>query len=330
MEQKKQNKLTTANQYERIIWLHNKMKTDRIDYDEYHWKFDKSRRTFNRDIESLKYKFTAPVKCKNGEYFYSEKAFSLPTILLSEKELYGLAISSYVVEAYKDSPLYQSLKKIMSRLSNLLSDDVNYVYLDNNNIKTDKIRDFNWENIIKITRAINNNKVVEMKYSSFNSGKTEVRKVDPIYLYNWRGEFYFVGWCHNRKAFRDFFIGRIKDFKITSEKAKTHNFNPDKYFSDKLWGIIKGGEEVNVKFKVKKKIKPWVSERFGDRVKFLEGNKIWVTFSVDVIINKDFIKWILGWGDDIMVLEPVSVQKRVIEYCTGILGLYKGVLNDDV
>jgi len=309
-------------EYERIIWLHNQIKSNRFNREEYFHKFGRVQRTLNRDICKLRDYLNAPVKSKNGYYFYSDKTYELPTLLLSEKEMFGLLVSISIIETYKDTPMYTSLYKIFERMKSLLSNDIKYLYLDINNGNS-KTRNFNWDFLEQIIKAIFERCPIEIKYHSFSKNKITTRILEPYHVYNYKGEFYMVAYCPVNKEFRDFFIGRIRSLTLINKKFCPRKFLINKYFSDKQWGIIKGGKTVKVVFKITKKKEPWIKERYGYRLKKIRSKDKWSTYELMVIINDELINWIIGYGNNLIILEPKNLIDEIKNTCWKVLGNYR-------
>jgi len=309
-------------EYERILWLHNRFKNNSFSKEEYFHTFGRHSRTFSRDVQKLKNYLGAPLVCKNRKYVYTDKTFELPALLLNEKELFGLLVATAVIEMYKDTPLYTSLTKIFDRLSGLLCSDVKYLYIDVNKGNS-KLREFNWEFLQQIIKAVYEHHQLEIQYHSFNRNKITKRIVEPYHVYNYRGEFYMVAYCQERKCFRDFFIGRIKELRDTNIAFKPRRFLLDEYFSDKQWGIIKGGKVEKVIFKVRKEKEPWIVERYGERLKKLKEEKNWTTYQIETEVTDEFVNWILGYKDEFVVLKPTKVKKEILEYCQEIIENYR-------
>jgi predicted DNA-binding transcriptional regulator YafY len=68
-----------------------------------------------------------------------------------------------------------------------------------------------------ILKAISQGESMEMAYTSL-MGKTSVRKVEPLHLKNWNGQWYLAAWCHTRREIRLFLLSRIDSLDLTGEK----------------------------------------------------------------------------------------------------------------
>jgi len=313
--------MNTCSEYNRIIWLHNNFKNNSFHIDDYFHKFGVRKRTFQRDIWKMRNYLDAPLVSKDGKYFYTEATFELPALLLSERELFGLLVASSIVSKYKSTVMHASLVKILDRLAGLLSTDIKYFYLDTNRCNQ-RIRDFNWEFLQEIIKAIYTKKTLEITYHSFNKNKTTKRRVDPYHVYNYKGDFYMAAFCHKHKEFRDFLIGRIKKMNCLNGRYESRGFNLDKYFSDKQWGIIKGGKLTNVSFKARKHIVPWILEKYSDIVMMKRETKLWSYFEMRINVTDEFVNWVFGYGKDMVILTPDTLMRKLKKKCREVEGIY--------
>ena len=81
--------------------------------------------------------------------------------------------------------------------------------------------------LAKVDTAIYRRKRIEFEYFTMQTGETALRKVDPYELLFEGGQFYLVGWSHEREAIRVFRLSRIRGKVAYATKAE-HDFQrPD-------------------------------------------------------------------------------------------------------
>ncbi|MBA3406731.1 MAG: WYL domain-containing protein, partial [Solirubrobacterales bacterium] len=73
--------------------------------------------------------------------------------------------------------------------------------------------------LAKVDTAIYRRKRIEFEYFTMQSGETALRKVDPYELLFEGGQFYLVGWSHERDAIRVFRLSRIRGKVAYATKA---------------------------------------------------------------------------------------------------------------
>ena len=83
--------------------------------------------------------------------------------------------------------------------------------------------------LAKVDTAIYRRKRIEFEYFTMQTGETAARKVDPYELLFEGGQFYLVGWSHERGAIRVFRLSRIRGKVAYATKAE-HDFQrPDDF-----------------------------------------------------------------------------------------------------
>src|SRR4029450_10295249 len=112
--------------------------------------------------------------------------------------------------------------------------------------------------LAKIDTAIYRRKRIEFEYYTMQSDKTKARVVDPYHLLFEGGQFYLVGYSHERDAVRVFRLSRIRGKVAYATKAE-HDFQrPDDFdprgFANRIpWQL---GDEIGT-------AEIWVSERIA-------------------------------------------------------------------
>ena len=107
--------------------------------------------------------------------------------------------------------------------------------------------------LAKVDTAIYRRKRIEFEYFTIQSGETAVRKVDPYELLFEGGQFYLVGWSHEREAIRVFRLSRIRGKVAYATKAehdfqRPDGFDPRDYANRIPWqlGEPVGTAEIHV------------------------------------------------------------------------------------
>ena len=107
--------------------------------------------------------------------------------------------------------------------------------------------------LAKVDTAIYRRKRIEFEYFTIQTGETAVRKVDPYELLFEGGQFYLVGWSHERGAIRVFRLSRIRGKVAYATKAehdfqRPDGFDPRDYANRIPWqlGDPVGTAEIHV------------------------------------------------------------------------------------
>lgn len=129
-----------------------------------------------------------------------------------------------------------------------------------------------------------------------------------------RNRWYLVGWDRQAKGIRSFGLDRMSELQFTGE-----NFSRDirKDFREQKEQIIgmtihqkKPVEQVILRFTAKEA--PYVkASPLHSTQKVLHETKTYVDFSLEVKLNYELEREILGYGEEVEVLEPEYLRKNI-------------------
>ena len=159
------------------------------------------------------------------------------------------------------------------------------------------------QGLAALSQAIVERREVDVDYFTSGRNQTEARRVQPHELFSHRGQWYLQGHCQSRGDVRLFRLDRIRSLQLTDVK-----FNPPlEAKSQEMPGLTGTAEDVRVRFNAA--AAPYVAERFGSEVTWLEGGGLEVRVSGD---NERWLtQWVLSFGGDAWVHEPEWARKAV-------------------
>ncbi len=186
-----------------------------------------SRRQASRDIEYLRDSMCAPIEysSKRYGYYYTDTAFVLPGLMVTESEKQAL---TYLADQYRESKssLASNLADLFSRLAGQQSNNVMTGYdVHRFPIHEKEIAQYN---ILK--KAIHDLKKVEMVYINYGNNKTS-RLFCPYKIFTKNNSNYIVGYCELRDEIRIFRLSRIREIRVTDA-----DFQITPGFDDTLYG----------------------------------------------------------------------------------------------
>lgn len=318
--------MNTAKEFERILWIHKQLKASGCNKADYFFKFGNKERTFLRDIEKLRTYFNAPIEFDrtSNMYCYTNNTFELPVMLLNERELFGLLVSVGMLEQYRNTPLQSIFEKVTDKLASSLDVNIKYFYPKINSINKTS-RNFDWDIMFEICKAIVEQKTISVKYSSFSSMTTADRKIDPYSVYILNNEFYLVGFCHKNSQFRDFALSRISEINILESSFPKRAFDITKYANNQQWGVLKGGDLCRVRFRVTRAQQQWVHERYKNLLTIVSKDENWVTYEVNIEVTRDFVNWVISLGEEIVIESPDFLVQQIVAHCKKIIQKYNDI-----
>jgi proteasome accessory factor C len=173
------------------------------------------------------------------------------------------------------------------------------------------------QRLSKIETAISRRKTVEFTYYTMERDETTKRKVDPFHLVFRGGQFYLIGYAHEREAVRVFRLSRIQGKVGYASKAE-HDFSPPEDFdrrdygqrADWQLGETRGRAKIFVRDRI-----AWLIERdFGAYGELRPAKKAdgapgkGSVFETDYASPRELIAWVLRWRQNAQVLGPDELR----------------------
>jgi predicted DNA-binding transcriptional regulator YafY len=196
-------------------------------------KFNISVRSVYRDIKALNEQ-GIPVSFESRRGYFIVNGYFLQPVSFSTEEANALLLMESIVSAFADKSIHQhystALTKIKSVLRSSQKDSVERLAA---NIKLQVPVCFvqNFDYLTRIQQAISSQKILEIGYTN-KLEEVSIRKLEPIGLIFYALSWHLIGWCHNKKDYRDFRVSRILRLNCTEESFTVLKHMPlDDYMS---------------------------------------------------------------------------------------------------
>ena len=173
------------------------------------------------------------------------------------------------------------------------------------------------QRLAKIETAIFRNKTITFDYYTMASGQTATRRVDPYHLL-FKGEFYLLGYAHERQALRVFRLSRIQGKVAYATKAEhdfkgpPEGFDPRPYANRAEWqfGEVTGHAEIEISERI-----AWQIERHFGRFGEVQpaGTRGDIVFATPYADRRQLAAWVLRLGEHARVLAPPELEREVAD-----------------
>jgi predicted DNA-binding transcriptional regulator YafY len=267
------------------------------------------------ELESLRIPLTVekPIDgvAEQENYSLRPENFHLPAIEFTDSELAALATALSLLDgefAYAE-PLRLALQQITwGRPSPLTAPDQRGVALG---ITASAGGHELSHSLAKIETAIFRHKTITFEYFTMERGELGLRTVDPYHLLFQGGQFYLLGFAHEREALRVFRLSRIRGKVAYATKAehdfrRPADFDPRAYANLAAWqfGELAGTAEIRIAERI-----AWLLERHYGRygeIREIEGSadRLFVTAYAN---ERQLISWVLGLGENARILAPAEL-----------------------
>ena len=292
-------------------------------------KIEVSSRTIQRDIEYMRDMYNAPIEFdayKNG-YYYTEENFYIKSVPLSEGELFSVALFDQLLEQYRNTPLENDLRSVFKKIEMSLP---NKITLDSSFLQNqttfipDKMGTINPENFSKVFSALKNRHVLDFEYRPLQKTTWMTRRINPLHAVCQKGNWYVMGFCHDKKDIRVFNFSRMQNVTESKEEFDIpEDFNPDKYFDKEIGIWLKKKKKYTVELLISAEIGTFALERSwnkNQKIEQREDGSVWVSFETTQL--PEVKRWVLGQGKTVKVLGPKELIEQVREEVTSVLGMY--------
>ena len=169
------------------------------------------------------------------------------------------------------------------------------------------------QRLAKIETAISRRKTIEFSYYSLQRDEVSDRKVNPYHLVFRDGQFYLIGYSHERDQVRVFRLSRIRA-KVSYATKAEHDFAAPEDFdrrdygrrADWQMGEIVGRAKIFLRERI-----AWLVERdfgrHGELRKPAKGDGVrgrGSVFETDYASARQLISWVLSWRENARLLDP--------------------------
>lgn len=293
-------------------------------------KYEVSKKTILRDIQYLINTYDAPIEYDyNRKAFHYSKPFKLNVFDFTITELYNLAVIRELIRSNKSNPYKTGQKSLFNKLFQSFGEDI----LKEVKRVKEKVS-FNFKPLRKldeklfkaIEEALFNERTIKIEYFMVDKNMSNKRTIDPYHLRNYEGDWYLIGYNHEKKKVRIMAVNRIlKVIKTDYDFDIPETFKIKDYFKDsfrkrrtsKIYDII-------LEIKMQHASQILESEiHSSQKLKNLQNGNIQVTFKVNDLL--EIKEWVLTKEDNVIVKSPKELINMVKEDAASILKTYSNL-----
>lgn len=280
-------------------------------------RFEVSEKSVERDFSYMRDRLLAPLEYNrlNDQYIYTDTNYFLPAVSLSEGEALALTLSSEILNHFNAVGEFDQLRESFTRLSAYLPDAVK-VDLSKINNRVSVITEQQtllhtdvWKVLMECVRE---NRTVKVRYRKPNNRDYEEKLLEPYYLVAFRGSWYIIANIKETDKIRTYALSRMKDpINTHSTFIIPPNFQLDNYI-DPEWGIYSREEKYDFTLKFSPHAAGFIREKSWhkeQKTEELEDGSLILSFTSSQIETIE--QWVMGWGSEVRVLEPLELIVRI-------------------
>jgi predicted DNA-binding transcriptional regulator YafY len=291
-----------------------------------------SRRTVQADIQIMrsdKLGYNAPIIVVDRKYYqYEEQDYSITNIPISDQDLGKLSEAVQFLKQFQGFSHFKELDGMVQKLEDhVYSQQTNQLpvidFEKNENLKGIEFLDDLYQSIIK-------KETIKITYQSFKARSANTFDFHAFLLKEFRNRWFLIGSKHKGDAILNLALDRIVSIESSSKAYRTNpKFDADEYFKHAIGVSVSPTlEPEEVILFITHKHAPYaLTKPFHPSQKQIGADYYGVTISLNVQLNFELEKEILGLGDGVRVVAPERLRKSIQNRLQGGLDLYRTELN---
>lgn len=276
-----------------------------------------SKRTIQLDIQTMRSDslgYNAPIVVVDRKYYtYEDPDFSIKNSPINDTDMEKLKEVVNILKHLNGFSQVDEMSEMIAKLDNNLlkrsSKAPDYIQMENNN----RLKGIQFIN--PLYEAIKNKQPILIEYKSFKSQQASKEIYHPYLLKEYRNRWFLITRNNKFPHLLTLALDRIVNIHtLANEPFKQYegiDFN--RYFEDTI-GVTKTEKDRA------KKVVLWIDAKNAPYVKtkpihpsqqVISETKEGTTFRLDVVLNFELEREILGFGENMIVLEPKELKKRI-------------------
>lgn len=286
-----------------------------------------SRATFKRDLEILRDRFNAPIVYKPFERAYELEPhgaigprFELPGLWFNQQEALALVtMHNMLLQLDQAGFIGPHLNPLIQRVETTLGGSNTpgrelrkRLRLIAHGTRTRQLAAFP-----QIGKALLERQCLLIRYESRSKNEVSERKISPQRLVHYRENWYLDAWCHLRKDLRSFSLDLILYCQTLKQACKELPEKRLEAHSNAGYGIFSGAVIGTARLRFSPERARWVaSEQWHPQQKQSMDKQGCLLLELPYSDDRELIMDILRHGDQVEVIGPASLRRKLIETLT--------------
>src|SRR5581483_5502569 len=306
---------------ERVTWIKVQLKAGRFpNARKVAQKFEVSEKTAQRTFEYLCDVLNEPIEYSATDrgWQYTEATYPMSVVDVPEGELVAMLLASQLARQYRGTAIGHHVERVIGRVMGAMTDEISVdvnALEEAHSFEAATCNELEFDLLRQLERSIVGRCGLEMTYYTASRGEFTRRRVDPLHLHNYLGDWYLIAFDHKRQQVRDFHAGRISELKVTDERfERPADFNKDEYLTSGF-GMIRGRQPMEVEILFDEYQARWIRERgpIHPTAKMEEqpDGSLKVRMTVGAL---DGVKrFVLQYGSHVKVAAPIELRDAIRE-----------------
>ena len=294
---------------------------------------DVSKRTVQLDLQMMrsdKLGYNAPIVVYDRKFYkYDDEDYSITNSPISNQDLSRLSEAVSFLKQFQGFSHFSELGSMVQKLEDHVYTQKTHEkplidFEKNDNLKGLEYLDQLYQFILK-------KQAVEMTYQSFKARQESVFTFHPYLLKEFRNRWFVIGKRKTNEGIMNLALDRIISVKKSSKPFLTDaNFDSESYYKQAIGVSVSPTlEPEHVVLYINHKQAPYVlTKPFHHSQKEISRDNYGVAISLDVQLNFELEKEILGLGEGIKVIAPERLKRNIKERLYDAIDSYETEIND--
>lgn len=292
-----------------------------------------SRRSVQADIQMMrsdKLGYNAPIVVVDKKYYaYEDPHYSITNIPLTDQDLGKLGEAVEFLKQFQGFSHFRELDTMVQKLEDHIYAHKTHSAPVIDFEKNDHLKGL--EYLDRLYQAIIHRKAILISYQSFKARQVSTFNFHPHLLKEFKNRWFVIGPREKEESMMVLALDRIAGIQESRMHYREQfDFNPATYFRDVIGVSVNPGvPPERVLLFVNHRHAPYVlTKPLHHSQRLVEKNGYGVVISLDVQLNFELEKEILGFGEAMRVLAPERLKRTLQERISEAMELYQSQLDE--
>ncbi|MBT3646652.1 MAG: WYL domain-containing protein [Flavobacteriales bacterium] len=276
--------------------------------------------TIDKDIWAMRNEgelgYYAPIAFNKfeGGYHYEDPEYTISELPLNDIDLEAIQDAANTLFQFRDIPLFRqfdtAIEKILDRMKVSTTDD----HSEQEVIQFERTGAYQGAEFLEaVYAAARAQTQLEFEYQKFESEETQSLVLEPYLIKEYRGRWYVIGYDVDKGSIRTYSLDRFVSAKTTEMPFKSKpEFDRMKFFKHAIGITVTDNEPVEVVLKFSSRLTPYIrTQPLHESQVILRKESDGLVVQLNVLNTIELITQILGFGDQVEVLEPIDLRTSV-------------------
>ena len=291
-----------------------------------------SKSSIEKDIRSMKNDealgYFAPIEYSRTYkgYYYGNEDYSIDKVPLNEDEIEAVQFATNILTQFKNVAIFKdyenAIDKVLDKVNLTgMSSSSEKHFIQFENTPTVSGNEF----LAPILNAIRKKREIEFIYQSFKKDNSSSRNLFPYLLKEHKNRWYVVGQEVGTQIYKVFGLERMDNVVLGNETFfRNEDFNAIDFFKYSI-GITANPNQKpeEVRFECNAVLLQYLETQPIHHSQYIEKTNNGGVVSLTVLVTFELIQLLLGFGNELKVLQPKSLINSLVEKHEEAISNYK-------